>query len=201
MSRLDELLDFMKDNGGSATSSEIRAAGYSPSLIDSLLGKGAIERETRGVYALIDVPIDDLSIIAKRWKRTIFSYGTALYLLGLSDRIPIRIDITFSRGYNPQGLIDEYPQCRIHYVPKDLVDLGLIQVKTSTGFIVPVYNAERCLCDLLKARRKGKVDIQLFNSTINGYFKGDGHDLHKLSRYAEKLGVGDELRRYTEVFL
>lgn len=201
MTRLKQLECFIADNGGSVTASEVRDARFSPSLLAVLLKNGTVERETRGVYVLADTLIDEYTTIAARWKRCVFSYGTALYLLGLSDRTPSIIDVTLPRGYNPRNLLDEYPQIRVHYVYAEVYDIGRTKLKTPTGTAVPAYDAERSICDLLKARRTGKVDMQLFNTAITGYFKGHDRDMRKLSTYARRLGVEDDLHRYTEVLL
>lgn len=54
---------------------------------------------------------------------------------------------------------------------------------------------------MLKLREANDVDMQLFNTAITGYFKRKDKDITKLERYAQKLGVDDDLHRYTEMLL
>ena len=84
----EELLSLMSERGGRITTSAAIANGYPSSLLKLLMSEGAVELESRGVYALADVQLDDFAVIALRWPKAIFSNGCALWLLGLSDRVP-----------------------------------------------------------------------------------------------------------------
>ena len=63
----------------------------------------------------------------------IYSCGTALFLHGLSDRVPRMIDVTLPQGYNASRLKKDNPDLRIHYVKPELLGLGVEEVKTPQG--------------------------------------------------------------------
>lgn len=195
----EELLGFIRQQGGSATSKEMVGAGFSPSLISRLLKKGEIEQVTRGVYILADEFEDDFSAISMRWTKCVFSHESALYLRGLSDRTPERFDVTVPRGYNPTGFKGREFPLRTHYCPADLYELGLSSAVTPMGNDVAAYDLERCICDIVKQKRSGNVDPQVFASAVSGYFGGKNKDISKLASYAKKLGVFDEVHTYMEV--
>ena len=189
----------MSERGGRITTSAAMAAGYPNSLLKLLVSEGAVELESRGVYALADVPLDDFAVMTLRWPKVIFSHGSALWLLGLSDRIPQAMEITCPQGYNAPALLEEYPGTRIRRQAPERYELGAAVVLTPTGTRARAYDAERCICDLLLDRRRGKADVQLFGDALRGYACNGKRDMPKLARYAEALGVAGELRNVMEV--
>lgn len=195
----EELLALMGERGGRITTSMAIAKGYPSSLLKLLASEGAVELESRGIYALADVPLDDFAVIALRWPKAIFSNGSALWLLGLSDRIPQAMEVTCPQGYNAPALLEEYPGMRIRRQAPERYELGATMVLTPTGTRARAYDTERCICDLLLERRKGKADLQLFGDVLRGYARNDKKDMPKLARYAEIIGVADELRYLMEV--
>lgn len=201
MKRTDELLRMLNARGGTLSTSEIVNAGFSPGFLTYLSQKGEIVNETRGIWSLSETPIDDLATITKRWKRCIISYGTALWLHGLSDRTPHTIDLTVPEGYMPRTAHKEFPNINFHTVNKEKYSIGLSKAKTPAGNTVPVYDRERCICDALKARNSNNIDIQLFSDALKRYFSNPKLDMEKLSQYAKLLKVENELHRYTEVLL
>ena len=195
----EELLKLMGERGGRITTSAAIAKGYPSSLLKLLVSEGAVELESRGVYALADVPLDDFAVIALRWPKAVFSNGNALWLLGLSDRVPQAMEVTCPQGYNAPTLLEEYPKTRVRRQTPERYELGMTTVLTPTGTRARAYDAERCICDLLLERRRGKADLQLFSDALRGYARNRKKDMPKLARYAETLGVTDELRDLMEV--
>ncbi|MGI6033010.1 MAG: type IV toxin-antitoxin system AbiEi family antitoxin domain-containing protein [Coriobacteriales bacterium] len=195
----DELLALMKRRAGRITTRAARQAGYSNSLLTSLEADGAIELESRGVWALSDTPLDDFAVISLRWPRLIFSHDSALYLHGLADRAPSRYDVTCPQGYKAPAIFDEFPGIQVHACPLRLFDLGAIEGKSPTGTLIKLYDRERCICDLIVQRKRNKADGQTFAAALRGYMASKDRDLPKLARYAEKLGISRELRVYAEV--
>ena len=127
------------------------------------------------------------------------SHGSALYLAGLSDRVPAAIDVTVPRGYNPRGLTREYPDTKIHRLPPELYELGIVKAKSPGGGTVKSYCAERAIAGLISQRVSEGADPQLVRDAVAGYFKKKGADLPKLARMCSALGVEKEFRMYLEV--
>ena len=97
MSRSEELAEFVEDSGGIASAAQIVKAGFLPGSISYALESGAIDKLTRGVYCLPEVFDDEFAAISYRWSKCVLSHGSALYLAGLSDRVPAAIDVTVPR--------------------------------------------------------------------------------------------------------
>lgn len=196
---LDELVSYIDAEGGVAYSSQLKGAGFSAGLISYVSEAGHIDRISRGIYCTPDVFEDDFLVIGTRWRRCIFSHNSALYLNGLSDRLPSAQSVTVPRGYNPVRLIEEFPGIQIHWVRPDVYELGATNIMTPSGNRVRCYKPERSIADLIRQRKLSGVDAQLMRDAIGGYFNSREKDLHELARMCEVLGVRRELQVYLEV--
>ena len=199
MSRSEQIAEFIEDSGGIASAAQITKAGFLPGSISYALESGAIDKLTRGVYCLPEIFDDEFAAISYRWSKCVLSYGSALYLVGLSDRVPAAIDVTVPHGYNPHGLAREYPDAKIHRVSPELYELGVVEVKSPGGGTVKAYCAERAVADLISQRVSEGVDPQLVRDAVAGCFKRKDADLPKLARMCNALGVEEAFRMYLEV--
>lgn len=197
---LDELVSYIDAEGGVAYSSQLKGAGFSAGLISYVSEAGHIDRISRGIYCTPDVFEDDFLVIGARWRKCIFSHNSALYLNGLSDRLPSAQSVTVPRGYNPVRLIEDFPGIQIHWVRPDVYELGATNIMTPSGNRVRCYKPERSIADLIRQRKLSGVDAQLVRDAIGGYFNSREKDLHELARMCEVLGVRRELQVYLEVF-
>lgn len=199
MTKTSKITTYVDLMGGVATSAQLKAAGFLPGSIAYALKSGAIEKLTRGVYCLPDIFDDEFAAVSKRWKKCVFSHGTALYLAGLSDRVPAALEVTVPRGYNPHGLLAEYPDIIIHRVSPEMYQLGQAVVKSPSGAEVKAYAAPRAVADLITKRKKSGADPQLVKDAVAGYFKRSNADLAELARVCKALGVEQEFVMYLEV--
>lgn len=195
----ESVAEHIEELGGVATSAQLKEAGFAPGVIEYALNSGKIDRLTRGVYCSLDVLDDEFAAVTMRWPKCILSHGTALYLLGLSDRVPGNLSVSVPRGYNPQELRRTHPDMRIHREGEGLYGLGKTTVKDPMGVMVPVYDAERSIADIIRVRAKGTVNPQLVRDAMVGYFRKDDRDLPRLAKMCEAVGVRDELQKYLEV--
>lgn len=194
-----ELIAFMEANGGRATTGMARGAGFSSSMLQLLVAQGAAVKESRGVFALADTPLDDFAVIALRWPKVVFSYSSALYLHGLVDFIPGACEFSIPRGYKPDAILEEFPGCLIHYESPSTYQLGQAGGRSPSGTCLRLHDCERCICDVLLARKKGNADAQLMGQAMRSYFGSPVRDLPRLARYATAMGVSAELGIYLEV--
>ena len=74
--------------------------------------------------------------------------------------------------------------------------LGLIKIKSPQGADILCYDAERCVCDLI--RNKDKTDIQVYSQVIRTYFDSNV-DKRKVLNYSKLLKVENEVRLYMEI--
>ena len=197
MTNSEKILEILKKNNGVITTAEVTEAGISRGSLKYLVDTGVIERAVRGVYQFADVWDDEMYHLQVRYKKGIFSGETALFLHDLTDRTPMRFQMTFPNSYNLTNVKSENIKC--NRVIKELYELGVVEIKTPTGNLVRTYNMERSLCDIL--RTQSDTDIQIVSDAFKRYMKRNDKNIPLLSEYAKKLRVEAKLRSYMEVLL
>ena len=192
----DKIQNKAAENDGIIRTRDVEEMGIYRGYLKDMVDSGSLVRESKGIYTVTSDTPDEYSLIQSRSDRLIFSYGTALYLLGMSDCVPSIIDVTVPQGYNVSRIKKSYPSIRFHYVKPDVLFEGVKTVITPQGYRVKVYDEERCLCDLIKDKKK--IDKQLFTQAVKEYFAGS-HSSRKLLKMAKLFGVEDDIRMYMEV--
>lgn len=185
-----------ESNDGSFTTRQLEEAGVSRVYLKSYVDNALLVRTSHGHYSLSDSLTDEYALLQKRSRLLMFSYGTALYLWGMTDRIPHHLDVTVPSGTNASRIRKDHPDLRVHYVKKNLYDIGITEKETPMGSRVRLYDKERCICDLIRARKD--MDMQLYAGAIKEYFS-DRPDMRKLLKYGKQFGIEDKIRIYSEV--
>ena len=179
------------------TNKQAEEIGIKRHILASLVQKGELERVKNGVYKKKDAIDDDFAAISLNNEQVVFSFHTALYLLGFSDRTPNVFHITVPQGYNTGHIKRKFSNIKVHYVKIDFFDLGISKTKTPLGSSVKCYNMERCICDIVLKRKS--IDKQIFINAIAGYFKSKDKNTRNLIKYSRTLGIEEEIRKYMEV--
>lgn len=191
--RIEKLKNFLKKNHGYITTKEIENIGISKTLIPELIKQKVLRKVAYGIYIDNNLIEDEFYIFQKRFSNIVFSYNTACYLLNLSDRVPYKIDITTINHNN----INE--DLNIHYVSKDKFDIGIIEIESPYSNPIKIYNAERCICDLLK--NPNAVDLEVYNKIVNNYFKQKNKNLTTLEKYSRIFNVHKKFEYIMEVLI
>ncbi len=194
---LKKLVCEMRKNNNIITTARALEIGVSKSLLTKYTKSGLIERVRQGVYILPDSIHDDTYTLMLRSEYIIFSHESALFLLGLSDRTPFEHSVTIPSDKSlPRTLKDE---CKCYYILPDFHQIGLTEMKTTFGNMVRCYNAERCICDLLRSRNR--LDEEIILSSIKNYVVFKEKNLNRLSQYARLFHVEQKIKTYLEVLL
>ena len=162
-----------------------------------LTKSGQLERLRPGLYQLKGKVIDDFVLISSNSNRIIFSHQTALYLHDISDRTPNVFHISVPQGYNASHIKNRYKDLQVHYVKKDLYEIGKTEIKSPQGNLIPVYDIDRTICDIIIDREK--IDKQIFTEAIKRYFKSQNKNLRRLIKYSRLFKIENEIRKYMEV--
>ena len=184
----------LKESGGIITSAYCRENNIPTVYLSRLAKEGKLFRVQKGIYIIEDGDYDEYYFFQYQYRKAIFSYETALFLLGVTDKIPWRIDVTVYNGYK---FNEKQDTLNINYVKKSIYNLGIIQKKTMFGNIVNVYSYERILCDFIS--NKEKMDTEVYVKLIRYYFKYKDKDIHSLYEIARKMGIEDKVREVMEV--
>ena len=197
MNKEEQILKLIEDNNGVITTKEIAQNGINRVFLTRLVNKGQLERIKNGLYVLPSTWGDEYFNLTYG-NNAVFSHETALYFLNLCETVPSTYHITVNRGYN--GSLKNYDNVKLHYVKKEIFGIGKMTIKSPQGQNIPCYNAERCICDLL--RDKDNQDIETIKYAITGYLNNKKErDLPKLMEYAKKFNIEDDINKYLEVLM
>lgn len=197
MTKTALLEQLIEENHGYLLTSLAEKSRISRTSVMKYVREHDMEKVAQGIYITDDVWPDELYILQIRNPSVIYSGETALYLHGLIDREYTEICITVPNGYNATRLKAANVQAK--YVPKEIHDMGACSVLSSSGNMVRAYNKERCICELIKDRKK--YEVQNFQTAVKDYMAGKEKNLSRLMEYAEKLRIRDEVMKYVEVLV
>ena len=157
-----------------------------------------MEPVSRGVYSTGSDWVDELYVLHQRCPNAVFSHNEAFYYHGLTDREPFVHTLTIYSGYNAHRLTED-GNCKVYTVKRELLDVGKIIVKDNDGNMIPMYDLERTICDLIRSR--SSIEAQDFNSILKTYVTRRDKDLNRLMEYAKLFRVDKVIRRYMGVLL
>lgn len=197
MDMIWEQIKALADTGnGYIKTCQVEEAGISRPMLRKYMDDGKLERVRKGLYILKDSLADEYALLQAQSSKAVYSYGTALFLWGLSDRTPHFIDITVPHGLNLTRLRRDNPNLRCHYVQQEFYELGIAETKSPQGGMVRLYDRERCICDLI--RDKDQMDMQLYAQALKDYFKSKPNN-RRLLKYGRQFGIEEKIRTYMEV--
>jgi predicted transcriptional regulator of viral defense system len=197
VSQVDKIIELAKRNNGIVTSAMISKNNINRGFLNYLCKRGKLEKTTRGVYILPDIWEDEFFNLQARFKKGVFSHETALYLLDLTDRTPMKYDMTFPATYNLTMAKKHFILC--HQSKKDIYEKGIIQTQSPSGNELNIYCAEKTLCDIL--RPHANTDIQIISQAFKQYSNSNLKNIPLLSEFAKELKVIEKVRSYLEVLL
>lgn len=191
------IMKVIKQNNNMITTSQVVELGFSRALLSKYIKEGLLERSRQGVYILPESVHDDMYTLMLKSEKIIFSHDTALFLNGISERIPFEHSVTVPSNAVLSDVLRE--DCNCFYIKPELFGLGMVRRKTTFGNEVRCYDVERTICDLLRSRNR--MDEETVISAIKNYAAFSEKDLNRLAAYAEKFRVGKTLKQYMEVLL
>jgi hypothetical protein len=155
----------------------------SRAAISNSLDSGELFAIKRNLYSTESYP-SQFEILAKRYPQAIVTGQTAFYIYGLTDRIPVQIDLATKR--NGTRIID--PEVKQHFVDNKLFELGATTAEFD-GAIVAIYDFEMTLYYLV--HNANKIPFDLYKEALKGYRdKAEELDYSKLQHYAKLLPGG-----------
>ena len=190
------IIDIINKNGGIITSKEAQKKGISRTMLKKVNDLGFIKRISQGVYVTDKFIYDEYYLFQLKHKNTVFSYNTALYLQEKTERTPDKIDVTTTKNNSLAYCKDI---ANVYRVNQNILELGKIKVKTSTGKTVNAYNLERTVCDIIN--NKANIDIETANKAIKNCIKSKEFNANKMFEYAKKMKVYEKVKIYMEAII
>lgn len=191
-----ETLERMMETGdGSISRKEAIAEGIPPAAFARYVSSKNLVRISRGVYAKNET-VDELFQLQRRHPRIVYSGMTALYLLGLTDRIPDSIEFTIPKGYRVRkGSVGEDAVCHIEN-NEELFDLGNVSAETMFGNSVTCFSKEKMVVEMI--RKRDDYDSELFLKAVKTFLKGKDKDMDLLFKCSRMRKIEEKVYRILE---
>lgn len=197
LSQLERLRKLLDGQHGTLLTSDLAKFNIPRIYISILEHNGEIERVSRGIYRLVASIDDEMFTFQVRYKSSIFSHETALYLHDLTDRTPLSYSISIPVGYHSISLNEGGH--KMFYVNRELFALGVILMKSPHGNEIRTTNLERTICDVLRSRNQ--VDVQFVNEALKKYMVHKEKNIDQLYNYASRFRIQKIVRTYIEILL
>lgn len=197
------MTDFQKldllfeQNHGIVKTAQVLENGIAKHTLYAYTKKNGMEQVAHGIYISPDAWTDAMYILHLRCGQGVFSHESALFLHDLTDREPSEYSITVKTGYNPFNL--KADGIKVYTIKKELHDVGVTTMNTPFGNPVPVYDAERTICDIIRSR--SGIEVQTFQDALKQYAVSKNKDLRRLMNYAQMFRVEKTLRQYMTALL
>ena len=186
------LMDF---NGGYITSKQVTELGIHRMYLNIMMKKGIIQKVKKGIYIDNNIIEDIYYSFQLKYPKIIYSRFTALYFYGLTEIFPHTFELTVDYNYH----VDEIDKsCSVIKCKKQILELGVVKVKTQGGHYINCYDRERCICDIIKY--KNRLDIEQVKKSVKMYVKDDNKNLSKLSKYAKIMNIYDDVMNFVGMY-
>jgi predicted transcriptional regulator of viral defense system len=185
-----------KKHGGTMRTREIQAEGIHSRTLYRLRDAGALERLSRGLYRLSELPPlsePDLATVAKRIPNAVVCLISALAIHELTTQIPHVVHIALPR--TARYPILEHPPLQVYLFSRAAFEAG-IETKSFDDVSIRVYNAEKTLADCFKYRNKIGIDVVI--EALRKYRAKRGARLQRVLEYARICRVEKVMRPYLE---
>jgi len=134
----ENLQQFLKANNGYITTKELGSIGITRPMIKQYIDKKIIRKLEHGLYIANHLCEDELYVLQKKNPAIIYSYNTAFFIMGESEKIPSNYDITVPLGKRPRN----NKKLKIHQVNNEKYNIGIITVSSNENN-PPFSNASR----------------------------------------------------------
>ncbi|PKN81492.1 MAG: abortive phage infection protein [Chloroflexi bacterium HGW-Chloroflexi-8] len=197
LSQLERIRKLLDGQHGTLLTSDLAKFNIPRIYLSIMEHNGEIERVSRGIYRLVASIDDEMFTFQVRYKSSIFSHETALYLHDLTDRTPLSYSISIPDGYHSISLNESGH--KMFYVNRELFALGVILMKSPHGNEIRTTNLERTICDVLRSRNQ--VDVQFVNEALKKYIVHKEKNIDQLYNYASRFRIQKIVRTYIEILL
>ena len=197
--KIEKARDIFKDRGGLLRTMEAIDLGIHPRTLYLMRDLKIIERLSRGLYRLSDLPPlsnQDLTTVALKVPGGVICLISALAYHEITTQIPHQIDVALDRGAEPPRL--KYPPINIYWFKGRAYKEGIKTYKID-GADVRIYSPEKTIADCMKYRNKIGMDVVL--EALKIWRSRKDRDVNQLTHYARICRVEKVIRPYVESLL
>jgi len=188
--------EIFLDHGGQLRMSEALRHGITRYMLYSLRDRGIIEKISRGIYRLADLPSisnPDLVTVSLRFPKAVVCLVSALAFHDITTQLPHTVSVAVPREARIPSL--DYPPVEAHRFADKAYNSG-IETHLIDSVPVRVYCAEKTLVDCFKFRNKIGMDVVL--EALKLYKKRNRFNPMLLLDYAKICRISMVMRPYLE---
>lgn len=194
--KADEAAKIFREHGGLLRTTEARELGIHPRVLYHLRDTGRLNRLSRGVYRLADLPPmehPDLAVVAARAPEARISLLSALSFHELTTEIPHEVHVTLPRGHRAPSL--DYPPLRVFHVSGEALTAG-VERHDVGGVDVSIYSPAKTVADCFKFR--GQIGTGVAVRALRSYLDQRPAPVADLLRHARLCRVDQVMQPYLE---
>lgn len=195
----DKAIETFRNHSGLLRTQQAIEEGIAPRTLYQMREKGAIVRESRGLYRLADTEPGeyyDLVQVALRIPKGVICLISALSFHGLTTQIPHQVYVALPIDAEKPRL--EYPPIRLFWLSPKTYSAGIEQHELD-GIPVKIYGIEKTIADSFKFRNKIGLDLAL--EALRDYRNRKGFKIEILLHYARIDRVERVIKPYLEAIV
>lgn len=154
-----DAIETFRGAGGTLRTGEALSRGIHRRTLYGLRDSGVLERLSRGVYRLAELPPlgePDLVTVAARVPKAVVAVVSALHFHGLTLQIPHSVHIAIQRGTATPQL--DWPPLDVYWMSGEMYETG-IEEHVEDGVTLRIYNPAKTVADCFKFRSRVGVDV------------------------------------------
>ncbi len=185
--------------GGVLKTGEALNAGIHPRTLYEMERRGALEKLSRGLYRLSDLPPlgnPDLVSVALKVPNGVICLISALAFHKITTQIPHEVYLALGRGAEPPRM--EFPPIRVFWFSGEAFTEGVEKYELD-GVRVQSYRPEKTIADCFKYRNKIGLDTAI--EALKLYRERKRFKVDDLMRFARICRVEKVMRPYLEALL
>ena len=175
---------------------DLEARGVPRQQLYSLVRKGMVARQTRGIYVASQhsyTTEHTLAQVAKRVPAGVFCLLTALRFHGLTTQSPAEVWIALAERARKPRL--DYPRLRVARFSGPALSEG-IETHRLEGVEIRVYSAAKTVADCFKYRNKTGIDVAL--EALRDFSRRHRGGATELARFARICRVTRVMQPYLD---
>ncbi len=152
-------ISIFREHGGMLRTGDALQLGIHPRTLYEMRDSGVLERISRGVYRLSDLPPlsdPDLATVATRIPEGVICLISALAFHRLTREIPHYVYLALPRGDRPPRL--SHPTLRVFWLTDAVFRAG-VETHTLDGVSLRIYSPAKTIADCFKYRNKLGIGV------------------------------------------
>ena len=185
--------------GGLVRTKEAICAGIHPRSLYEMLADSVIEKLSRGLYRLVELPPlgnPDIVSVSKRVPNGVICLISALAFYEITTQIPHEVYLAVSRNAIVPKI--DYPPIRVFRFSGASYAEG-IEVKKVDGVPVRIYNPPKTVADCFKYRNK--IGIEIAVEALKRYRQTKHFSVDTMLYFARTCRVENVMRPYLAALL